>query len=464
MCGMIYSYGTVPFHSFEKALDRMGYRGPDHREVEEREGEFFGHVRLPLQTSREHEGVGVQPFQIRDDLMCMFVGEFFGVGDETEWIRGLFKRGHGYHDFERALHDVDGFWAVVVSSGFLTRIYVDHLGIKPMYWWPRAKMVASEITPMLAAVGTHQPVFDEHYLSTVLKFGYDYSGRTSWEGIVQIPPGHCLEIDLLTGEGSLRAYWDWEKVSLNFSIMGALNTAISNRIKGTHDNNGQSVPGMLLSGGLDSWTMYKMADNMGLMDRVQLVHIENGEDGGYLPDVPMERIELQGEYSPSLLEDAVQIMESPVDLGSVLPQILMARRLKELGVTMVLTGDGADELFGGYRRAKEYDSQHSDVFSELPYYHLPRLDRVHMRYTQEVRSPYLSPAVCARALKIPREIRTEKQVLKQIAQEVGVPWEVIHRPKLPLKSRLVLEDSDRSYYQVLNRLFRNHFEPYKNKE
>ena len=66
----------------------------------------------------------------------------------------------------------------------------------------------------------------------------------------------------------------------------------------------------------------------------------------------------------------------------------MSLSVKKLGFFNVLTGDGADELFGGYSRAKDYDSQLSDVFCELPFYHLPKLDRTMMRSTVELRAPF----------------------------------------------------------------------------
>jgi hypothetical protein len=101
-----------------------------------------------------------------------------------------------------------------------------------------------------------------------------------------------------------------------------------------------------------------------------------------------------------------------------------------------MTGDGADEVFGGYRRASEYDSQWSDVFCELPYYHLPRLDRVMMRETIELRSPFLAPAVVAHGLSLPRELRTQKQALKRAFKGL-VPDRIINRPKHPLKTEAV---------------------------
>jgi asparagine synthetase B (glutamine-hydrolysing) len=133
------------------------------------------------------------------------------------------------------------------------------------------------------------------------------------------------------------------------------------------------------------------------------------------------------------MADAVEAMQSPSDAGSLLPQYALGAAVKEKGYHVTLSGDGADELFGGYRRAKEYDSQSSDVFVELPYWHLPRLDRVMMKHTVEHRTPFLAPEIVKYALGLSWSRRTEKEELKRIARGI-VPQGVIDQPKKPLKS------------------------------
>ena len=118
----------------------------------------------------------------------------------------------------------------------------------------------------------------------------------------------------------------------------------------------------------------------------------------------------------------------------------MARKLRELGFYAVMTGDGADELFGGYRRAKEYDSQHSDTFAELPYYHLQKLDRTMMYSTIELRAPFLSPTIVKHALDTPYDKRNgEKKVLKETFANI-VPTEILNREKHPLKTDKIRKD------------------------
>ncbi len=132
--------------------------------------------------------------------------------------------------------------------------------------------------------------------------------------------------------------------------------------------------------------------------------------------------------------------ESPVDMGSVVPQYHLFDAIKKGSNTrIVISGDGADELFGGYRRINQYDSQKSDVFHELTYYHLPRLDKLSMAHTLELRSPFLNHDIIRFALSLPFEERKNKKILKDTFKGL-VPDSIIERSKLALKNEKIVTD------------------------
>ena len=371
--------------------------------------------------------VGVRPFNTRiyatgnkqpvlmPDAMVAWSGEIFNRGhwSDEEVLVSVFKT----RDFE-GFHALDGFWSVVRVTSEGPQIFTDPLGLRPMYYWPKYQIASSELEPLRHLGG--KVLLDEIYLSNCIKFGYDYSGRTPYEGIYQMPPGSVL--DLTTG--NLKQYWRWSKVpGKPEDLKITLDNAIQNRLYSDH----QVV--MLLSGGLDSSIIYYSLKEHYLS--IPAFSIENGESQ-YLP----EGVELLEVEEVSLAE-AVRIMQAPLDLGSLLPQIAAARALRDRGFEVCMTGDGADELFGGYSRAQIYDSQASDIFCELPYYHLPRLDRVMANASVQVRTPYLAPKVVATALRLPRSDRTMKQALKA-AYGPLLPPEIVLRDKQPWKSREVV--------------------------
>lgn len=452
MCGLLlslmHSHGDVL-----RGLQSMSYRGAPNEEprIEDAPGGWIvGHVRLPIQTDGTF---GVQPFT-REGEVLAFVGEIFDVPSEEEalWNACRTPDLRGFHQF-------DGFWSVVhVNAAGSAKVITDYLGTKPLYYWPDQGMVCSEMEPMFATAGFRPPV-DEVYLSNCIKFGYDYSGRTPWEGVVQIPPGTVLNLSPIGADFDRPPvrYWDWTQVAAPESLSGAFQVSVANRVKGIL--NPDTPPALLLSGGLDSTLIYTAAKREGL--EVELFTIYDADDkatpyfvnlaAGHQPVT-----ELIAWDAPTMTQ-MVQHMQAPMDLGSVQPQMTLARAIQEASeAKVILTGDGADELFGGYRRAKEYDSQASDVFCELPYYHFPRLDRVHMRRTAEVRSPFISPIVVKKALETPYEFRTHKQVLKVLAHGLGVHPEIIDRPKAPLKSSAVLEGGV-AYRGQLVQAFRDTF-------
>ena len=211
--------------------------------------------------------------------------------------------------------------------------------------------------------------------------------------------------------------------------------------------------GVLISGGIDSSIIATELLKLRSEDLTLNFYTINNVD-----DAPFVKLfaEMHGLKVKTLsydmdnvdIKNAMDINETPVDLGSMVPNQLMFAAIPE---KIIFTGDGPDELFGGYRRIDEYDSQKSDVFQELSFYHLPRLERAASHFGIDLRCPWLSYDIIRYALSLPYLERMHKAPLKE-AYKDELPEEIIQRPKLPLKNDKLRADPIK-YRHELIRLF-----------
>lgn len=453
MCGIILMDMGVEGRTQEQglaAMAAMGYRGKDGKMGWTQIGGFFlGHVRLAIQDLSDESH---QPLE-EDDMAFAFVGEVFNHNAKSE-LRALFE---GFRDRQGpySFQDYDGFWAgAAVSTKYcLATVWTDHLSLKPLYYWPAQRIVCSELEPMFAIAP--RPQYNPLYMVNTIKFGYTHDGTTPYQGIVQLPAGTFFQLPSKKFHPhappySSGTYWDWSKLQLPFMkpdaqmvkkevIQATLNRLISDR-----------EVSLLVSGGLDSTIVYSILRHHNIARKAY--SIENGESE-YLPE---SVIRLELDESDGALDEALMAHQVPVDLGSMVPQYQLAQVLARQGVNVCMTGDGADELFGGYRRAKEYDSQLSDIFCEIPFYHAPRLDRLMMRHTIELRSPFLAPKVVALAMMFPWEVRQSKQILKEAFKDM-VPTHILNREKKPLKTPQVIEGGFAYRRKLVNRFLEIHY-------
>jgi asparagine synthase (glutamine-hydrolysing) len=401
---------------------------------------MLGHVRLPIR------GLGAeydQPLEGPGGVQGLFVGEIFDTDEVNDSRYALEIVSDPLYSGRLAWHD--GFWNVVSSDPKtgITRIYMDHLAIKPLYYDLRQGIIASEMRALEAVRYPLGRELNLLYISNVLKWGYDPMGQTPFADVVKLEPGMCYAFQ----KGQLiNSYHYFPLTPREGHLRHDLEVAVQNRLV-------SDLPvSVLCSGGLDSTIVALLAAQSG--NPTTVFHIDNDE-GQYLDDIPwpsnvvVKKLELPLRSLPLALEAT----EDPVDLGSVLPQYALGAALKAEGFHVVLTGDGADELFGGYRRAKEYDSQYSDIMCELVHYHLPRLDKTMMAHTIELRSPFLAPRVIRHALTIPHSERRNKEALKEAFQDL-VPERILMREKKALKTQAVAAGGIQYRHAVLEHFYR----------
>jgi asparagine synthase (glutamine-hydrolysing) len=460
MCGIL-----LTLDGSESSLGSIKHRGIE-RTVVEKDGVFLCHHRLPIQTEDGDEWN--QPREISPGIYLMFNGEIFNYdrmaySSDTDYLCTLFKmyRGGSFELFTALflphIQTWDGFWAIVIYDSNTGDIisFTDPLGKKPLYYSDKGE-VCSEIK----GLAYDQSPIDQIFISEIKKWGYNTDNRTPYIDVKRfLPntiyyynlknpnfkttyPSYCKLLDSPIPELIGKSYedhmeWLWKKM-----IESVQNRLIS-----------KNYPiSLLISGGLDSSIIAAILQ--GTDTDVTWYSIENGESE--FVNILSEKFDKKVNFLKYDMEDSLnQVIykywnETPIDLGSVIPQYHLFKAIKDNSDhRIVISGDGADELFGGYRRIHEYDSQASDIFEELSYYHLPRLDKMSMAHTLELRSPFLNLEIVRFALNIPLEWRKDKKILKDTFGPL-LPEEIVNRDKAPLKNPGIKEDKIAYRYKAIN--------------
>lgn len=460
MCGIL-----ITKDGSEAILNSISHRGIE-KTIVEKDGVFLCHHRLPIQTSDGDSWA--QPIELSPGIFLLFNGEIFNYDKErftsdTDYLTNLFGRYQG-GSFEMfcalflpTIQTWDGFWAITIydSKSGEVIVFTDPLGKKPLYFNESGE-ISSEIKSLIFSTS---PI-DEIFISGVRKWGYNKNERTPFSDVKRFLPNNIYFYNIHNPEfksvyseyykgfssgipelkdASYEEHVDW--------LWNKMFESVTNRLVS------KNYPiSLLISGGLDSSIIGGILHE--LQADVRWFSIENGEK--YYVDLMAKHFSktitfLDYSMDESKIKEIYQKWnESPIDLGSVIPQYHLFEAVKKSGdYRIVLSGDGADEIFGGYKRIREYDSQKSDIFDELTYYHLPRLDKMSMSHTLELRNPFLNLDIVRFGLSLPKEWRTDKKILKDTFGPM-LPEEIVYRPKEALKNELIKEDKIAYRYKAVD--------------
>ena len=380
MCGFV--GGTDPSWNYQAAVESIAHRGPDASKLHLEPPVRVGFRRLSIIDLGEEAN---QPMFTADRATWLvFNGEVYGFKSLRQ---DLEKRGHVFRtrsDTEVVLNSyvewgdefiehIDGMFAIAIWDGGLRKLklFRDRPGIKPLYYFHdgRRFAFASELKAIEIAFGVNALEVDETALYDFLGYRYVPTPKTLYRNCFKLPPAHTLSFD--PAKGSIdgpRPYWriDVPPNPHNRSLDDCCEELRSLVEDSVRDQMIADVPlGFFLSGGVDSSTVVAAASNAG--SDVSTFSI--GFDSDAVSETPFARevAELFGtDHHERLLsqEDAQESLPSlkswfdePFADESAMPTFLVSKVARE-NVTVVLTGDGGDEVFGGYRtypRFARYD-------------------------------------------------------------------------------------------------------------
>jgi len=269
---------------------------------------------------------------------------------------------------EKSFRQLNGMFAFAIHDRGTKTVWLvrDRLGIKPLYYCQSRNQVvfASEIKALHALLGEVPPC-DLSGLHEWLYYGNALGGRTLYQGIRQLRPGHYLELDLTSFTHRIQRYWS---LSRQASRSDAVDSPVADMVAETKRLFEEAVRrqlvsdvpvGIFLSGGVDSSAITAIASKH-YSGRLATYSAGFDELGG-VDERPNARkiaahfgtehheLAIHGGGVADLVEKMVWQHDMPFSDAANIPLYLMASQMS--GTTkVVLQGDGGDEVFGGYRR------------------------------------------------------------------------------------------------------------------
>ena len=374
MCG-IAGFAGWQLHPDEAArtvramCDAVVHRGPDDSGYFVAPEVALGMRRLSIIDVAS----GQQPIGNEDgSIQVVFNGEIY---NHHELRRDLLARGHRFRtrsDTETIVHAYEemgedcvvrlrGMFAIALWDARTKRLLLarDRVGIKPLSYWPTPDGIAfcSELRSLLA-LSRFPRRLDERGIAAFLSLGYVPDPLAAFAGVAKLSPGHLLTWSADRG-AAVRPYW----TPVRAEMAAADDALAAERLQdlladavGSHLE--AEVPlGAFLSGGLDSSTVVAlMARTASLRPRSFSI----GFSETAFNEAPHARRVAQaiGSHHTDLvvtpdadrwLDGIVGIFDEPFADSSALPTYLVSWLARQ-HVTVSLSGDGGDELFGGYRR------------------------------------------------------------------------------------------------------------------
>lgn len=375
ICGFLELKTVTPTLEAGQHLQRMcremEHRGPDDMGFHvSDDGVGLGAVRLSIIDLAG----GHQPLANEDDTCWVALnGEIYNFPRLRPELETLGHRFRTHCDTEAVVHayeewgddcvqHLDGMFAFAIWDGSRRRLFIarDRLGKKPLYYYFDGStfLFASEIKSLLKHPAG-QTRLNPEAMDMFMTFGYIPGPQTVYQGIQKLLPGHVLSLDAKGGIAT-RQYWDvpdpqkpvlgrMDEKKAEQEVLRLLDDAVKARLLA-------DVPvGVFLSGGLDSSVVTALMRRH-KPDKLKSFSVsfsdpENNEApfARVVADhLGTEHYELAIENcSPDLMQKLVWHTDEPLADPAIVPTYLVSKLAREQ-VTVVLTGEGADELFAGY--------------------------------------------------------------------------------------------------------------------
>jgi asparagine synthase (glutamine-hydrolysing) len=363
MCGIAGSVNKTL--NIEQLTRDLFHRGPDEQTTFREDRLTLHHHRLAILDIAG----GHQPMHYHD-LVIIFNGEIYNhqslrkkyglvcqTNSDTETLLHLYEKlGPAFLD------DLDGMFAIVIYDRKNQQLFItrDRAGKKPVYYYndKDAFVFASELN----ALRNQVPVaINQAHLQQFIRTGYFYKSSTPYEKVYELPAGSYAYVSLNDLKVSITKWWNvhdhyLEKQNESFDaalekVDSLLHTAIKNRVESS-----DLEVGSFLSGGIDSGLVTAIAKGYNSTLKTFTVSFDGAYDEAPLAKLVADRyntyhheIKISFDHLQHDVEKILANYGEPFMDSSAIPSYYVSLEARKY-LTVILNGDGGDEIFGGYRR------------------------------------------------------------------------------------------------------------------
>ncbi|HET6996129.1 MAG TPA: asparagine synthase (glutamine-hydrolyzing) [Chitinophagaceae bacterium] len=363
MCGIA---GSINYPLDIPLLTRdLFHRGPDEQTTFTEGNLVLHHHRLAILDIAG----GKQPMHF-EHLTVIFNGEIYNHQDvrakydlhchtnsDTETILRVYDKIGA-----KCLDDFDGMFAFIIYDRNKNELFIarDRAGKKPLYYYSDGKcfVFSSELGALNDQLSLQ---LNEQHLQQYVRMGYFYKSSTPYQNVWELPAGSFAHISLDKPEVKIERWWNihsFYKQHSPDSFENALektdrllHAAVKRRVESS-----DLEVGSFLSGGIDSGLVTAIAKSYNPTLKTFTVSFDGEYDEAPLARLVAERYqthhtEIKISFD-NLLDDVERILTNygePFFDSSAIPSYYVSREARK-HVTVILNGDGGDEIFGGYRR------------------------------------------------------------------------------------------------------------------
>ena len=417
MCGItgfvgFKNYNLDEVNNIAKAMgDAITHRGPNdcglwvsnnktevvlvHRRLSILDVSDAGHQPMLSKSGRYiivFNGEIYNQLQLRDELELIDKSlKWKGRSDTETLLQAIEEWG-----FEQALIKLVGMFAIAVLDKQLNQLYLarDRLGEKPLYYgWQAGVFLFGSELKALKVHPSFSGEIDRKSIVNQFRFGYIPAPHSIYKNIFKLLPATFIKIDLLSKTLSeVINYWDFQKIAddnqknNNISDVEAINSLeglLFQSIRGQMQSDVHL--GAFLSGGVDSSLIASLMQAQS-MSPIKTFTIgfeeEKYNEAIYAKDIARHlgtchiELYLSARDALDVIPSLSNIYDEPFSDSSQIPMYLLSKLAKE-SVTVSLTGDGGDELFGGYNRYL-FTNAYWKTISNLPLYLRKLITRILM--------------------------------------------------------------------------------------